>query len=137
MSPAPDVAAWLARAHPDRRHAAQWMRSAGVALLPLGVRWSAVKVSEHEGLAVAADIDGPVIHDPGGRSVYFLVPVVMEPAWSCPRTEYLGTACWLTTPAPTTVEPPGVHWVRPPDALRLVNPRALHAALTARTAVVS
>ncbi len=129
-----DAAAWLARAHPDRAHAARWMRSAGLVLLPLGVRWSAVKAPEHEGLASAADVGGPVIHDPVGRCVYFLVPVLVDPTWACPRTEFLGAACWLTVPAPSTTEPPGIHWVRPPDARSLVNPTALRAALTARTA---
>ncbi|MGW1295172.1 hypothetical protein [Streptomyces sp. NPDC002533] len=136
MPASPDAAAaWLAQADPDRAHADRWMRSAGLVLLPLGTRWSAVKTAEHDGLAAAADVDGPVIHDPGGRTVYFLVPVAAGTSWDCPRTELLGLACWLAVPAPRTIEPPGVHWVRPPDGSGLlVDPVALHAALTARTA---
>lgn len=136
MPAAPDAAAaWLAKVHPDRTHAAQWIRSAGLVLLPLGVRWSAVKADEHDGLAAAADVSGPVIHDPGGRTVYFLVPVAAGETWACPRTELLGVACWLAVPAPRTTEPPGVHWVRPPDGSGLlVNPAELHAAISSRTA---
>ncbi|MFB6423704.1 hypothetical protein ACFV2I_20480 [Streptomyces microflavus] len=127
------AAAWLARADPDRAHADRWMRSVGLVLLPLGIRWCAVKVDEHDGLAAAADVNGPVIHDPGGRVVYFLVPVGAATTWDCPRTELLGLACWLAVPAPQSTEPPGVHWVRPPDGSGLlVDPAALRAALSSR-----
>ncbi len=127
------AAAWLARADPDRGHADRWMRSVGLVLLPLGIRWCAVKTHEHEGLAAAAEIDGPVIHDPGGRTVYFLVPVSAGRTWDCPHTEMLGLACWLGTPAPDRLEPPGTYWVRPPDGSGLlVDPQALHAAIIGR-----
>lgn len=127
------AAAWLAEADPDRGRADRWLRSAGLALLPLGTRWSAVKVAEHDGLAAAADVDGPTIHDPIGRVVYFLVPVAAGQTWDCPRTELLGLACWLAVPAPRTTEPPGVHWVHPPDGSgRLVDAPALRAAISTR-----
>lgn len=123
--------AWIARADPDAAHADVWLRSAKILLLPLGRVWSAVKVQEHDGLAAAAEVPGPVIHDPAGRSVFFLVPT--NAGWGYPGTELLGDTCWLTVPAPSVTEPPGPHWISPPDGSGLLaDVRQLRAALVAR-----
>ncbi|MEV6081094.1 hypothetical protein AB0L80_39290 [Streptomyces sp. NPDC052069] len=122
---------WLAEADPDAIHAERWLRSAKILLLPLGRRWSAVKAAQHDGLAAAAGVSGPVIHDPADRCVYFLVPTATE--WDRPGTELLGDGCWLAVPAPWVVEPPGPHWISAPDGSgTLVAPAALRLALGPR-----
>ncbi|QKW06913.1 hypothetical protein HUT18_11440 [Streptomyces sp. NA04227] len=80
------------------------------------------------------DVPGPVIHDPGGQCVYFLVPPDAD--WvDVPGTELLAAACWLLIPAPERTNPPGPYWVRPPDGLgALVDPGRLRDALTGRAA---
>ncbi|WP_299541998.1 hypothetical protein [uncultured Streptomyces sp.] len=126
------AAAWLATADPDPDHAARWFESAGIVLLPLGTVWSAVRCGEHDGLAAAATVTGPVIHDPAGRAVYFLIPPTTT-TWDVAGSHLLGVACWLTVPAPVTTQPPGPYWIQPPDGSgRLVDVAALAAALTAR-----
>lgn len=132
MSDTIDAAeAWLAAADPDAEHAGRWLRSAKILLLPLGRCWSAVKVDQHDGLAAAADSPGPLIHDPAGRCVYFLVPVGTR--WDCPGTELLGDTCWLTVPVPSVTEPPGPHWISPPDGSgTLVDPAVLLRAFGPR-----
>lgn len=126
--------AWLAEADPDPVHAARWLQSAKVVLLPLGRRWAAVKVAEHDGLAAAADVAGPVMHDPAARAVYFLV--APDTDWGLDGTEQLGDTCWLSVPVPSVTEPPGPHWISPPDGSgTLVDPRHLRAALVARAAI--
>ncbi|MFD6421693.1 hypothetical protein [Streptomyces sp. NPDC060198] len=128
--------AWLARADPDHEHADRWLKSAGVVLLPLGRFWSAVRCDGYDGLAAAAAVSGPIVHDPVGQVVYFLVPTSTE--WpDLPGSQLLGDTCWLAVPAPDRLEPPGVHWLQAPDGSGLlVDPAALAAAFTARTAVV-
>jgi hypothetical protein len=125
--------AWLAEADPDAEHAARWISGAKILLLPLGRRWSAIKVPEHDGLSAAAahDVTGPVVHDPAGHCVFFLVPT--DTVWDCPGTELLGDTCWLAVPVPTMIEPPGPHWISPPDGSGLlVDPARLRAALGPR-----
>lgn len=127
------AAAWLARADPDRVHADRWMRSVGLVLLPLGIRWCAVKVDEHDGLAAAADVDGPVIHDPGGRVVYFLVPVSAATTWDCPRTEAPRPGLLARRPRAPVNRAPGRPLGPPPDGGGLlVDPAALRAAISSR-----
>ncbi|WP_282695507.1 hypothetical protein [Streptomyces sp. CC208A] len=126
------ASAWLAEADPDPEHAQRWLSSAKVVLLPLGRRWSAVKASETIGLPAAQVLDvGPVIYEPAGRAVFFLVPV--DTQWDHPGTELLGDTTWLTVPVPTVTAPPGPHWLTPPDGSgRLVDPSALRVALGPR-----
>ncbi|MGQ4514204.1 hypothetical protein [Streptomyces sp. DW26H14] len=126
------AAAWLAAADPDKEHARRWLRSAAIILLPLGVRWSAIKVEHRTGLEAAAVVSGPAIHDPAGGCVYFLVPTNSE--WQDDdRGELLGVACWLAVPTPGRLEPPGPYWISPPDgAGELVDTEALRAVLCAR-----
>lgn len=125
------AAVWLAAADPDPAHAARWIGASRIILLPLGRRWSAVKVDGHDGLAAAAAVSGPSIHDPAGQCVFFLVPP--RTVWDVAGTECLGENCWLTVPTPTVTEPPGPHWLFPPDGSgQLVNADELRAQLNAR-----
>ncbi|GGY81005.1 hypothetical protein [Streptomyces nitrosporeus] len=123
---------WLAEADPDGGHAARWLRAARLVVLPLGRRWCAVMAPAHDGLAAAAGVQGPTIHDPVGRSVFFLVPVATP--WADDLgTRLLGEGHWLTVPSPSVLEPPGSYWISPPDGSGLlVDPVRLHAALAAR-----
>ncbi|MFJ3084714.1 hypothetical protein ACIPJG_33880 [Streptomyces halstedii] len=123
--------AWLATADPDPVHATRWLQSAKIVLLPLGRVWAAVKTSEHEGLAAAAVVPGPIIHDPVGRAVYFLIPP--DAGWGHPDSVRLGDTCWLSTPVPSVTEPPGSYWISPPDGSGLlVDVVRLQAALVGR-----
>ncbi|MFE9296610.1 hypothetical protein [Streptomyces niveus] len=125
------AAVWLAAADPDPAHAQRWIGASRIILLPLGKRWSAVKVNGHDGLAAAAAVSGPSIHDPAGQCVFFLVPP--RTIWDVAGTECLGEDCWLTVPTPRVTEPPGPHWLFPPDGSgRLVNADDLRAQLNAR-----
>ncbi|MFE6025522.1 hypothetical protein [Streptomyces niveus] len=132
MSTIEDAAVWLAAADPDPIHARRWIGSARIILLPLGERWSAVKVSEHQGLAAAAALRGPSIHDPSGQCVYFLV--APHTVWDAPGSECLGESYWLTVPTPAVKEPPGPYWLRAPDGSgQLVDAEELRAQLGARS----
>ncbi|MFJ1649637.1 hypothetical protein [Streptomyces sp. NPDC088258] len=112
----------------------RWFSSARIALLPLGKRWSAAEAPEREGLAAAAEVPGPVIHDPAGRSLYFLVPVGID--WDAiGETERLENTYYLAVPRPTVTGPPGPYRLSAPTGDgRLVNPSQLRAALLAETA---
>lgn len=129
MSPS----AWLAQADPDRDHAERWLSKARIVLLPLGRAWDAVKVPRRQGLAaVEMGIEGPVIYDPAGQSVFFLVAPGTYVTWQLEGTSCLGDACWLSTPVPEVTHPPGPHWLQPPDGSgQLVEAGTLRAALAA------
>ena len=100
-------------------------------LLPLGRVWDAVKVPRRQGLAVVeSGIEGPVIYDPAGQFVFFLVPPGTYVMWQLEGTSCLGDACWLSTPVPEVTHPPGPHWLQPPDGSgKLVDAEALRSAL--------
>lgn len=126
-------AEWLAKADPDPEHAKRWLSSARILLLPLGRLWDVVKVPRLRGLAaVEMGVDGPVIHDPAGQAVFFLVPVGTAIVWDVDGTVCLGDACYLATPVPVVKTPPGPHWLQAPDGSgQLVDPETLRDALTA------
>ncbi|MGW6460421.1 hypothetical protein ACWF94_31615 [Streptomyces sp. NPDC055078] len=129
MSPA----AWLAQADPDPERAKRWLSSTRIVLLPIGRTWDAVKAPRIHGLAaVESGIDGPVISDPAGQTVFFLVPPGTSATWDLADTTCLGDACWLSVLVPAITAPPGPHWLQPPDGCgTLVTPDTLWAALTA------
>lgn len=127
---------WLAAADPDPDHAERWWAAQGVALLPLGTNWEVVRVISRDSrtLAECANVEGPVIHDPRGHAVYFLVPLGTARTWRMPGTECLSTACYLAVPALSRVTGArGPYWLQPPDGSgRLVDPETLASALTRR-----
>jgi hypothetical protein len=122
------VGEWLASADPDRDHAHRWWEARGIALMPVGRRWDVVKTSD----AVPLAVDGPAIHDPRGRVIYYLVPPGTAAGWEAlPGTEALGDTAYLTIPGLDRTAPPGTYWLRAPQhAGHLVRPEALRDALT-------
>ncbi|MGV9455395.1 hypothetical protein ACWDRW_29870, partial [Streptomyces sp. NPDC003635] len=87
--PATTVQGWLASAHPSPGAVhGEWGGTAGLALIPLGRRFDAVRLSEDLVRGVAGISDPPtvndwlgwtfnsrpVIHDPSGSRYYALVP---------------------------------------------------------------
>lgn len=133
-TPTTSAADWLAAADPDPRRAKQWLGHAGVALLPSGVRWDAIRIepplAEH---VIASGITGPVISAPD--ACYALVPVG-TPWDPVPGTEALRDTAYVAVPAPDRVCGPGVYdiyWAQPPDgAGRLVDPGRLAEVIAAQ-----
>jgi hypothetical protein len=104
--------------------------------------WDAVVVPQVRGLDALQVLDheagrapGPVIWEPLADQprLYFLVPVGTADAWDVPGTKAFGTACFIGVPGPTTIGPPTVHWLVPPDP---DNPRALVDAGALRDALL-
>ncbi|WP_377271944.1 hypothetical protein [Peterkaempfera sp. SMS 1(5)a] len=108
-----------------------------------GRHWDAVVVPQPLGLAVLEALDqatdhqpGPVVWDPLGRNprLYFLIPTGSVMCEGFPGATVLSVAAFVGLPGPTTIEPPGPHWVAPPDPDdpdRLVDAELLHGLLAA------
>ncbi|MGI5426747.1 hypothetical protein [Streptomyces sp. CA-179760] len=113
---APDcgtVERWLASAHPSPDTArGEWSGAAKLAVIPLGRVFEAVRLPErvvHRAVA-SADRDtvsdrlarclsgAPVIHDPGFRRFYALVPPGTAQMWCAPVAECLGEGTYLGVP---------------------------------------
>ncbi|WP_328871240.1 hypothetical protein OHT76_14565 [Streptomyces sp. NBC_00287] len=111
-SPPPNetVQEWLAYAHPKVHQ--EWSSTAGLALIPLGRLFDAVRLSEHlvrsvAGVSGPATVNdwlgrslnsGPVIHDPSGHRYYALVPSGTAPDWRVPAAACLGEGTYLGVP---------------------------------------
>ncbi|MEU2430696.1 hypothetical protein ABZ611_14510 [Streptomyces sp. NPDC007861] len=107
------AADWLSTALCEPEHATRQWALQGVALLPLGVVFSAVRLADEivhaaadsDCPAVVADVlaegvDGPVIHDPRGRRYYALVEPGAAPG-RFPRScgvDWLGRGSHLCVP---------------------------------------
>ncbi|MFI6347238.1 hypothetical protein [Streptomyces sp. NPDC050560] len=123
------AAAWLARAHrrPAEVHEA-WTHPYGVAALPCGVLYTAVRLPDpvvraalgtddldtlHAALAAA--LHGPVFRDPAGARYYALVPPGTTGTWRLPDVECLGPEYYLGVPNPAAVRPSGMsgYWAVP------------------------
>ncbi|MEY9876662.1 hypothetical protein ABH931_006172 [Streptacidiphilus sp. MAP12-33] len=113
-----------------------------VSALPAGRWWDVVVVPQRAGLDALEVLDresghcpGPVIWDvaPNNPRLYFLVPLGTAATWPSVRgCEARGETTYIGVPGATTIEPPGVHWLCPPDPDRpgeLVDAAALRAAL--------
>lgn len=112
-SPRGSVEGWLASAHPSPDTArSEWGSAARLALIPLGSLFEAVRLPE-EIVHRAAGSDessvlserlaqylggGSVIHDPGFRRYYALVPPGTAQAWLAPVAECLGEGTYLGVP---------------------------------------
>ncbi|MFH9431173.1 hypothetical protein ACH4JZ_23160 [Streptomyces sp. NPDC017615] len=114
---------WLAGAHASPEQARREWARCGIALLPLGPRFGAVRipgdlvhaaVGSEDGRDVANALDGPVIHDVRtlGPTYWALVPHHDRPG--DPETPFLGVGTYLGVPDLTVTAPPGSFWVRPP-----------------------
>ncbi|OUC98119.1 hypothetical protein CA983_29585 [Streptomyces swartbergensis] len=122
----------MASAHPSpdtvRR---EWSGAAKLALIPLGRAFDAVRLADcivHRAVGsddscVARDRlaqyleDGPVIHDPGFRRYYALVPTGTAETWGTPIAECLGEGTYLGVPradhAELDAHTQASYWVRP------------------------
>ncbi|MFJ1839917.1 hypothetical protein ACIOJ9_39430 [Streptomyces sp. NPDC088175] len=107
--------------------------STGTRLAPAGKAWDAVCVSRFLGLQTVERLGtaaGPVIIDPAGRTMYFLVPPGTSRAWTVPQTTALGEATHVVLPPERKQSPPGLYWLMPLSR-PLTSASALHQALTA------
>ncbi|MFG2385030.1 hypothetical protein [Streptomyces avermitilis] len=124
------IAEWLARAHPVPEQARAEWSAHGVALLPLGERFAAVRVAadvlhaavgceEHGDVAavLAELLPGAVIHDhrTTGATYYALIQAQAGLVWADdPLAPCLGKGTYLGVPRVDRREPPGTYWVMPP-----------------------
>ena len=124
------LGAWFARSRPTPEQAHREWRESGVALLPLGSRFDAVRLPGplvQAALGVTAPqevsarlsplVEGPVIYDGRtlGGSYYALMKPCRPRAWkhqgTAPR---LGHGTYLGVPRLDRTGPPGTYWAVPP-----------------------
>lgn len=108
---------------------------------PAGRWWDAIVVPQLPALDALEILDhetgrtpGPTVWDQSARlpRLYFLVPPATAAVWDVPGTIARGSGSFVVLPGPTTIEPPGVYWLVPPDPEEpeaLVDPAALRSAL--------
>lgn len=119
----------------------EWMPPENtISVVPAGRWWDAIVVPQQRGLDVLEVIDhetghvtGPVVWDQNSTSprLYFLVPLGTTATWQMEGTQALGAGCFVGLPGWTTLEPPGLFWLCPPDpddVDALVDPALLLAA---------
>ncbi|QHA04948.1 hypothetical protein GQF42_18050 [Streptomyces broussonetiae] len=124
------VGEWLARAHPaPERARAEWS-SQGVALLPLGVRFAAVRMPAavvHAAVgsrdlddvapALGRALGGSIIYDRRamGETYYALIQAHAGLVWAYDDVATcLGQGVYLGVPRLDQQQPPGTYWVIPP-----------------------
>lgn len=112
-----------------------------ISVVAAGRWWDAVVVPQQRGLDALEVIDqttghapGPVVWDQNaaGPRLYFLVPLGTAESWRVEGTQALGAGCYVGLPGWTTLEPPGLFWLCPPDPDKpdqLVDAEALRSAL--------
>ncbi|MFD3517689.1 hypothetical protein [Streptomyces sp. NPDC058657] len=119
---------WLASAHGTPPQVwAEWAAE-GIAHLPLGVRFDAVRIPADvlyaaiindtpAGVAPRLEelLGGPVIQD-AERWFYPLVPVGRADRWQSPAARYLGQGEWLHVPRVTQLAPLEAYWAVPMQA---------------------
>ncbi|MFD9445524.1 hypothetical protein ACFWBR_42235 [Streptomyces sp. NPDC060006] len=119
------VSHWLRAALSEPRAAVDaWSSVGGVALLPLGTLFAAVRIPEHLAYAAAGSTeptvvdeflaqfldDGPVICDPQTRRYYALVPGSTTVRWHHTAADCLGRPWYLGVPRVDAVEPDPQKW---------------------------
>jgi len=106
------VEEWVASAHPSPSAVCdEWSSIATLALIPLGQSFEAIRIPDHiihvavmsdeppiVGARLAQHLRGPVIHDPGFRRYYALVPVGTSPEWTASDAECLSGGTYLGVP---------------------------------------
>lgn len=155
------IARWLAKAHRDPRIAAAEWRDQGLAMLPLGVRYSAVRIPDDAVATVSGyreraqwdaylcdAIGGPLFCDPRGHRYYALVSCRTAGAWQhlserwrTIGVELLGEGWTVGVPSPFgTPDPEGrrSYWAAPAPSAGLFCPplavlQLIDAALTAQS----
>lgn len=112
---------WLAASHdhPERVRA-EW-RERGIALVPIGRRFDAVRLPErlvfaalgtegrsyaHTDFGLEDGLGGPVIHDGHGRNYYAIVPAGTVREWRsrAPGVECLGSGTYFGVPSVDVLE---------------------------------
>ncbi|MFJ4873794.1 hypothetical protein ACIP93_01035 [Streptomyces sp. NPDC088745] len=143
------VADWLARAHADPDAAHREWAERGVAMLPLGVRFDAVRIPfsvvraalgtdnrDAIGRTLPQMLGGPVIQD-GEKWTYPLVPTGGASAWSARAGNYRGRG-WLAVPDTDQLGPPGMYWTVAMAAPgRLCEPAAVASMIEAGVSALS
>ncbi|GGO54274.1 hypothetical protein [Streptomyces lasiicapitis] len=141
------IADWFARAHPVPRQAMSEWANHGIALLPLGERFDAIRVpgrlvhaavgttrAEVVEQALADWLHGPVICDTRTGSGCYYALVAPDAAWEGPG-DRLRTGTYLAVPRIGKQVSPVTYWAVPPQRRgQLCDPAHLHALLaTAET----
>jgi hypothetical protein len=124
-----------------------WMPPAdSIGVIATSKWWDAVVVPQATAVDALEILDresdhspGPVIWEPMASHprLYFLVPTGTADTWDVAGTTAFGAACFIGVPGPTALEPPGIHWLVPPDPdapEALVDPGALRRALAQASA---
>jgi hypothetical protein len=119
------VSGWLARAHADPPTAHREWQDQLLTVLPLGVRFDAVRIPVEVLYAAILNVrpagvsplleqllGGPVIQD-ADRWFYPLVPVGPAARWRSRTAAYLGFGCWLGVPQVDQLASPGAYWAVP------------------------
>ncbi|MFI7015480.1 hypothetical protein [Streptomyces sp. NPDC050164] len=141
----------MASAHPSPDTArGEWSGAAKLAVIPLGKVFEAVRLPErivHRAVASAERYtvsdrlarclgDAPVIHDPGFRRYYALVPPGTARTWCEPIAECLGEGTYLGVPRGDRTEfdeqTQASYW-----ALPMLRPGRLCAAADVQALVVA
>ncbi|WP_051853106.1 hypothetical protein [Streptomyces aureocirculatus] len=137
------ITEWLARAHPVPRQAdAEWANH-GVALLPLGVRFDALRVPAPRihaaigsddrgtvGKALEGWLHGPVVRDVRTGSGLYYVLIAPDAPWEGPA-ERLGQGIYLGVPRIDNEVSPVTYWaVQPERPGHLCDPAHLAALLS-------
>ncbi|WP_225882036.1 hypothetical protein [Streptomyces aureocirculatus] len=136
------VTDWFAGAHPVPRQALAEWANCGVALLPLGGRFDALRVAgrlvhsavgsgrpEAVGAALADWLHGPVIRDSRTGSGQYYVLIAPDAQWQG-AADRLGTGTYLAVPRIGKQFSPVTYWaVQPRRRGRLCDPAHLAALL--------
>ncbi|MFF4588820.1 hypothetical protein [Streptomyces sp. NPDC001388] len=142
------IVEWLARAHPVPQRPRREWATQGVALLPLGERFAAVRMpadvvhaavetGDHDEVAVRLGtlLGGSIIYDRrvSGGTYYALVQGHTGLVWPYEDTAAcLSFGTYLGVPRLDQQQPPGTYWVVPPRYEGdLVPPRSIVALLQA------
>ncbi|WJV47269.1 hypothetical protein [Streptomyces flavofungini] len=137
------IADWFARAHPVPRQAASEWAEYGIALLPLGERFDAIRVPGRlVHAAVGSDqaevveptlddwLHGPVIRDTRTGSGCYYVLVAADALWEGPA-DRLRTGTYLAVPRIGKKVSPITYWaVQPQRRGHLCDPAHLAALLS-------
>ncbi|MFH8794977.1 hypothetical protein [Streptomyces sp. NPDC017941] len=137
------IAEWLAQAHPVPSRAHSEWASHGVALLPLGARFDAIRVPArrvHAAVGTGEDamvtesltawLGGPVVRDVRTGSGLYYVLVAVHASWKGAE-ERLGRGVYLAVPRVGEQVSPVTYWsVRPQRRGRLCDPAHLAALLS-------
>jgi len=113
------MAEWLASSHPEPKRVWTEWTDHGVAVIPTGHQFTAVRMPEalvhaatesddpdEVAFVLATHLDGPVIHDGRGRNYYALVRPEGADGWdvTSPGVEFLAPRTHLGVPAQTRCE---------------------------------